>query len=149
MSNLSALLATISHGEGTDQYPDPYAVVFGGGSFANFMDHPAITGEWMGTDYNGRWTTAAGKYQITRSTWVALRRKITLPDFTPQSQDKAAIELIGEVGGLAALSRGDLAATLNLIRNIWASLPGNDAGQPQKTAWQLAKFYTDAGGMLA
>lgn len=154
--NLTAFLAMIRHSEGTDHAPDPYRVVFGfGHTIADLSDHPAVTGEWCGTSiaflgpqYAGEISTAAGAYQITKHTWIALRNQLSLPDFSDSSQDAAAGELIEQKGAMQSVLAGDVAGAVALCHGIWASLPGSTSGQPQASLATLVAAYTGAGGVL-
>jgi muramidase (phage lysozyme) len=133
MSNLSAFLDMISHSEGTDRAPDPYRVVFGfKHTIQDLSDHPANTGEWkgepldfLGPDYVGMISTAAGKYQITRHTWQSLKVALNLLDFGPASQDAAATLLIKQRRALDAVESGRIAGAIELCNGVWASLPGS------------------------
>ncbi len=148
--NVAAILATIRHSEGTDRAPDPYRVVYDFQlTLTNLSDHPAITGEWPGVQTKWGHTSAAGAYQIERLTWLECKAALGLMDFTATSQDDAAIFLIKQKGGLALVNAGNFAAAIAACRGIWASLPGGDSGQPQKTLASLQSFYTGAGGLLA
>ena len=147
----------IRHSEGTDKAPDPYRVVFGyGHTIVDLSDHPACTGEWdgvsiafLGPQYAGEISTAAGAYQINRPVWINLKRRLLLPDFTGPSQDAAAIELIREKGALDLVNGGEAAAAINLCHPVWASLPGSTAGQPTASFADLMTAYTNAGGGFA
>lgn len=152
--NLAAFLAMLAHAEGTDQVADPYACCFAyKHTVKDMRDHPAVTGEWagerlteqqcMGLGLGKRCvSTAAGKYQITRGTWVDLRRLIVLPDFGPASQDKAAAKLIEMEGALQDVEAGRIAQAIDKCKSRWASLPGANApGQPQRKLEGLLAFY--------
>lgn len=155
--NESAFLAMIKRSEGTDRAPDPYRVVYGfGHTIADLSDHPAVTGEWkgekldaLGPRYAGLVSTAAGAYQIIKPTWVTLKIKLGLPDFGPESQDKAALELISEAKALDLIYGGQVAEAITRCHGIWASLPGSTSGQPQRTFAELIHAYGSAGGAFA
>jgi len=160
--NVRALLDAISYAEGTGNQPDPYRVCYAySHTIKSFADHPKTLGEWPGvvlTDTQCRGaglgpgckSTAAGKYQITVSTWRPIKSQLKLPDFSPASQDRAAIELLRQVGALDLIRRGDLAGALAAARRTWASLPGaNYAGQGMRSSAQMLTAYLDAGGSLA
>ena len=155
--NISAFLATLSHSEGTDRAADPYRVTFGfKHTIANLRDHPAVTGEWVGEPldflgpaYKGLYSTAAGKYQLIKPTWLALKAKLNLTDFTGPSQDDAAIQLIKEAGALDLVMGGQVTEALTRCSAIWASLPGSDSGQPQTEIADLLHTYMNDGGSLA
>lgn len=155
---MAAFLGTIAHAEGTDRAPDPYRVVYSfEHAIIDLSDHPTITGEWPGkvlTDAQcrnaglspGCKSTAAGKYQITRPTWVRLKGILTLTDFRAASQDLACVQLIAEVKAEDLVERGEFVQAVMQCRHTWASLPGNTAGQPQRTYAQLQDAYLSAGG---
>jgi lysozyme len=160
--NVSAFLSSVRAAEGTDRAPDPYRVVYGYGyTLRDLSDHPVITGEWGGvvlTDEQCRGaglgpgcrSTAAGAYQITGSTWRVLRRRISLPDFGPDSQDRAAVELIRDRGALADVQAGRVAQATERVRRVWASMPGAGyAGQGSRSLDWIISRYTGAGGALA
>ena len=159
--NVAAFLKAIQRAEGADREPDPYRVCYGyAHRIQSFADHPAITGEWRGERLPdamcrnagfgpGCVSSAAGAYQIIKSTWRNLRDALGLPDFGPASQDAAAVELIRRRGALADVQAGRLGEAVRKCRNEWASLPGNYAGQGQRSTLQLAQWFNEAGGTLA
>lgn len=154
--NIAAFLSLISFSEGTDRASDPYRVCFGfRHTIADLSNHPAITGEWhgepldfLGPAYKGLVSTAAGRYQITRPTWLRLSPIIHASDFTAPWQDSAALELIREKNALVLIDEGNIADAISACRSIWASLPGGSSGQPQKTVTELFAAFTGAGGTL-
>jgi len=158
--NLGAFLAMLREAEGTAGAADPYRVVYGGGQVRSLADHPTITGEWPGVTLPdgvceaagfgpGCRTTAAGAYQIIRGTWASVRAALGLPDFSQASQDAAAVELIRRRGALTDVQAGRLVEAVRKCRNEWASLPGNYAGQGQRSIADLADTFTTNGGTLA
>lgn len=160
--NVRALLQAIAVAEGTAREADPYRVCYAYSHvIQSFNDHPYSLGEWKGvklTDQQCRGaglspgciSTAAGKYQITVSTWRSVKPRLGLPDFSPASQDAAAIELLREVGALALIERGDLAGAVAAARRTWASLPGAGyAGQGERSFASVQSSYLNAGGLLA
>jgi lysozyme len=64
-----------------------------------------------------------------------------LVDFSPASQDLAAVELIRRCGVLDAIQRGEFDRTLRGIRSEWASLPGAGYGQPERDIEELREVY--------
>jgi len=156
--NCAAFLSMISISEGTARAPDSYAVCYGyRHTIQAFADHPAITGEWMGesianlgTEYAGKVSTAAGRYQIIRPTWKGCKRALALPDFSPQSQDAAALYLIRQAGALDDVKAGNFEAAVNKCAKEWASLPGANApGQAMRRMDDLRLAFVNAGGTLA
>jgi len=155
--NVAAFLAMLRASEGTADAANPYAVCYGKTFvIADFSDHPAVLGNWkgeslanLGPAYVGEVSTAAGAYQIIKPTWISLKARLNLPDFSPASQDAAAIELIRENNALDLITAGQLATAILRCRAIWASLPGGAAGQPHQTFAQLMTAYSGAGGSFA
>jgi muramidase (phage lysozyme) len=80
---------------------------------------------------------------------VGARNALGLPDFSPASQDRAALYLVEKRGALEDVKAGRLAQAVSKCRNEWASLPGNYARQGQRSLEQLAAWYQSAGGNLA
>lgn len=155
--NLIAFLAMIRNSEGTDKYPNPYAVCFAGKfTITDFTDHPAVMGTWhgeplgfLGPRYAGLRSTAAGAYQLIKPTWLGCRIALGIPDFSPDSQDKAAAYLIDRAAAMPFIEAGDVTSAIIHCRSLWASLPGSSSGQPQNTLAALTHAYAEAGGTLA
>lgn len=159
-AQIRAMLDTIAAAEGTAG-PDGYRTLFGGALFTGYGDHPRVAKQFTTTDGRKLWTSAAGRYQFMAvspipgggstkvDTWDRLKRKLGLPDFSPDSQDRAAIELIREAGALDDVQAGRFDRAVSKLAGTWASLPGAGYSQPErKLAW-LADRFTDAGGALA
>jgi muramidase (phage lysozyme) len=159
-ANQSAFLQTIQTSEGTAKTGNPYATVYAYAfTITDFSDHPGNLG-WGGVRLSdamcagaglgsGCVSTAAGAYQITKTTWNILRKTISLPDFSPASQDAAAAELIRQKGALSDVQAGRFADAIGKVRRIWASLPGAGYGQGENSLATLQNAYTSAGGALA
>lgn len=164
--NAQAFLTLIAWAEGTEREPDPYRVCYGYRHVIRDLSrHPAVPGpdgsrEWAGERLPDHYcrgaglnpgcvSTAAGRYQIIRPTWLRCARALGLEDFGPASQDAAALYLIRQRGALDAVREGRIADAVALCRQEWASLPGNTAGQPQRRLGDLIAAYERAGGTLA
>lgn len=145
--NERAALDTIAFAEGTSG-ANGYRMMFGGGLVDSLADHPRRF--FTFTDKAGRTlrTSAAGRYQFLSRTWDALASKLNLPDFGPESQDRAALELIRERGALADVRAGRFEAFIAKCAPVWASLPGAGYAQPERKLSQLVAAYTQAGGTL-
>jgi muramidase (phage lysozyme) len=125
-----ALLNTIAGPESAGRYD----VMYGGGRFRDFRDHPRKPVRITSGPNAGKTSSAAGKYQFLGPTWDEYRSKLGLKDFKPQSQDMAAWALASDVyrkktgGDLErALASGDpsmLANVGNVLSGTWTSLPG-------------------------
>lgn len=158
--NIAAWLQMIQWAEGTQRAGNPYAVCYGyDHTIINFADHPAITGEWSGkrlpdamcrnAGYGpGCVSTAAGAYQIKKSTWQAVRSKIGATSFNAQWQDAAAIELTRRRGALEHVKAGRLQAAIAACALEWASLPGNSYKQGTKAMPDLFATFNRAGGAI-
>lgn len=139
-ANVAAFLSMIAYSEGTAG-PNGYRTLFGGGLFDSFADHPRIK-----VRAGGYVSSAAGRYQILASTWDDVRGKLNLPDFSPASQDAAAVELIRERGALNDVKAGRLASAISRVAKVWASLPGAGYSQPERKLSALQQAFADAGG---
>lgn len=156
-ANVAAFLSTISHSEGTDRVPDAYRCCYAfKHTIADLSDHPAVTGEWngepldsLGPRYVGEVSTAAGRYQIIKHTWLRCKGVLSLANFTGPCQDDAAILLIKEAGALDLINAGQIGDAIEKCSGIWASLPGSTAGQPTRSFADLLKVYTADGGAFA
>lgn len=148
--NMSAFLATIRASEGTAKAADPYAVTFGEQYvITDFSDHPALKG-WGGYLWKGIHETAAGAYQITKGTWLDIKKAINPVDFSPFWQDQGAAWLVTIRGGAEqAIDAGDFGAAVAKCSQIWASLPGSTSGQPQARLADLENIYAAAGGKFS
>jgi muramidase (phage lysozyme) len=152
--NLQAFLDMLARCEGTDG-ADGYRALFGytptnGRIFDNgYIDHPGIKFPFTQTDGATNYSTAAGRYQIIKPTWLELKSALGLVAFTPADQDAAAIELIRRCGALPDIEAGDLQAAIDKCAGIWASLPASHYPQPKRTYAFAEKAFADAGGAIA
>src|SRR3990167_9402573 len=121
-NNMRAFLMMIRHAEGTAG-PDGYRTLFGGGLFEGFEDHPRqrITRKLGGKPIT---SSAAGAYQFLERTWDEVQTKLDLPDFSPNSQDRGAVELIRRRGALKLVVGGRFEQAVEKVRKEWASMPG-------------------------
>lgn len=152
-ANRKAFLDAIAWAEGTAGKGDNgYNVLFGGGLFHGYTDHPRIRFYEKKDEFirNGKkdYTTAAGRYQITATTFDRIRKKLGITDFSKESQDRIALELIRERGALVDIDGGRLTVATEKVRRIWASLPDSGYGQPERKLDDLRHVYLDAGGDL-
>lgn len=122
-----AFMGTIS---GTES--PGYNVAYGGKTFASYAAHPNIATTITSGPNKGKKSTAAGKYQFTKSTWDDQAKKLGLKDFSPQSQDAAAFNLAKEAYAqktgrslTADLAAGvDAGKIASALSGSWTSLPG-------------------------
>ncbi|QXE90184.1 glycoside hydrolase family 24 protein [Geomonas subterranea] len=127
-----ALLDVIAYAEGAD-----YAtMVKGEGSvpITDFARHPNV----LVTLSKSLKSTAAGRYQFLYSTWQGLK----MPDFSPISQDKAAVKLLKRRRMLKPLFAGDVEQAIRNGNREWASLPGSPYGQPTHQMAEMLQVYS-------
>lgn len=122
-----ALLETIAGPESKGDYN----VIYGGGKFTDYADHPRQFVEITSGPNKGQYSSAAGKYQFLGSTWDDQAAKLGLTDFSPASQDAAAWNLAQETykaktgrSLLADLDAGDTSRIPAALKGQWTSLPG-------------------------
>lgn len=149
-ANERAFLDMLAVSEGTSGRGDNgYNVLFGGGLVSDYSDHPR---QLITRTFSSGLTvtsSAAGRYQFLSKTWSYLASRLALSDFSPASQDAAAIELIRERGALADVHAGRFVAAVDKLATTWASLPGSPYGQPTHSLDTLAADFTAAGGTIA
>jgi lysozyme len=129
--NIRKFLMLITHTEGTDRQKTPYNELFGFTNFEGYDKHPEI----LIKTPNYR-STAAGRYQILKGTAKTLK----MVDFTPESQDAAAIKLIKQAGAYQLIIDGKFEEAITKCNPIWASLPGSPYGQPTHKMADALKF---------
>jgi len=108
---VQALLATIRAHEGQQ-----YNKLTGGGTFDDYSQHPRIV---VGD------SRAAGAYQLLPGTWDPIQKNLHLPDFSPASQDLAAVDLLRRRGARDKLLAGDLDGTIIAASREWMGLPSS------------------------
>jgi muramidase (phage lysozyme) len=148
--NMQAFLKAIALAEGGG-YDFRYGAVQGRRDdpwrFSDYSTHPGVG--------RGGKVTAAGMYQITRPTWREMSARMGLSDFSPATQDLAAVDILRSVKADADILRGDLEAALDKASRRWAALPrgkgctGRYPPQPSIAFDTFAAHYRTAGGTLA
>ncbi|KGK59585.1 lysozyme [Xanthomonas cannabis pv. phaseoli] len=149
--NVVAFLDMLAWSEGTDNGRQPtkdrgYDVLVGGGLFQGYADHPRVLVALPKLRIS---STAAGRYQLLRRYYDAYRKTLGLPDFSPLSQDKIALQQIRERRALPLIQAGKITEAIAKVSNIWASLPGAGYGQHEHKLDNLLAAYKRAGGQLA
>lgn len=145
--NLNAFLDMIAVSEGTQSIgtDDGYNVLVGGTIFNGYADHPRTLVHIR----NGLSSTAAGRYQLLSKYWDHYKKLLNLPDFSPESQDKVAIQQIREFKALPLIEDGAFEQAVARVSNLWASLPGAGYGQHENKIHDLIAAYQKAGGEIA
>jgi muramidase (phage lysozyme) len=111
--------------------------------FYGYKDHPRIL---VNLPKLGIKSSAAGRYQILARFFDAYKKSLRLPDFSPISQDKIAVQLIGECGALRLIEDGKIAEAIDRCRSRWASLPGAGYKQHENKLADLLAAYETAKG---
>jgi muramidase (phage lysozyme) len=143
-ANVCAFLDMLAFAEGTaGKGDDGYNVLVGGTLFNGYAGHP---GRSMWLPRYKIHSTAAGRYQFLLRTWRVLEKQLKLIDFSPQSQDRGAMELIRGRGALDDVKAGYLVAAIAKCAKEWVSLPGADYGQREVALDELRAAYEAAGG---
>ena len=155
--NVRAFLRVIREGESA-QDDGAYRWLYGSTRaqpklFASYQDHPRVrTYEQYDGQFiaNGKidYTTAAGAYQIVETTWNRIQKRRPYPDFSPASQDDAAVYLIDLRGALDDIIAGRIEAAMVKLRHEWASLPGAAHNQPKQKLDRALAVYRAHGGVL-
>lgn len=133
--NISRFLHVLGKAEGAD-----YGTIVGGSKFTDFSRHPGIVGL---TTKEGP-STAAGKYQITATTYKEFAAKLGVKDFSPESQDRIALAIIEHEGALDLIKEGRFHEAQAKLGGRWASLPSSKYSQPKKSAEWFAKAIGEA-----
>lgn len=150
-TNVLAFLDMLAWSEGTDNGRQPtmdsgYDVLVGGGLFRGYSDHPR---RLVDLPKLGIKSTAAGRYQILSRYYDHYKIQLKLPDFSPASQDRIALQLIRECKALDDIKAGRIEQATHKCRSRWASLPGAGYGQHEQKMDDLIDHYLAAGGKLA
>lgn len=132
--NVSRFLGGLRRGEVGTEDQSGYQTIYGGGRFQDFSNHP-LKSRAIKLGGGERTTSAAGAYQFQRDTWDRLAKRLGLKDFSPENQDKAAVELLKEAGALPDIEAGRYEDAINKVKPIWESM-----AQPGATKLMAAQF---------
>lgn len=149
-ANVRAFLDVIAFAEGTAG-PDGYRTMYTGKKFNSLARHPDINNCAY---FSGRnlCSTAAGRYQFLTPTYKGIEQKIGLKDFSPASQDLAAVELLKESGAYDDVVAGKFDSAVYKSARTWASLPTKSGasyyGQPSRDINELRNKFKMTGGTI-
>ena len=113
--------------------------------FDSYADHPRVSVYLPKLNIH---STAAGRYQILARYFDGYKVKLKLADFSPQSQDKIAIQMISECNALHLIDAGQFSDAVTACASRWASLPGSAYGQHTNALAALQADYVNAGGRI-
>lgn len=146
-SNINAMLGVIKWAEGTDN-DKGYNTIYSYHYFTDFSRHPNRK-----VCAGGYCSTAAGAYQFLYTTWLEERAKLGLKDFSPQSQDLAAVSRFKYRGVYNLVKSGRILEALDKLSYEWASLPASNGqgryGQPIRSVQAVLNKFQSLGGQLA
>lgn len=132
--NVSRFLTALSKSEGAG-----YDTIVGGKQkITDYSRHPQIVGLRTAEGPS----TAAGRYQITGTTFKEFAGKAGVTDFSPESQDKVALKIIEQEGALDMIQTGDFRGAVGKLGGRWASLPSSKYSQPK---WTMEAFEAALG----
>lgn len=124
-----------------------YNVIVGGHFFSDYSDHPRVK---VFIRKIGKYSTAAGRYQILMRYYDVYKKQLNLPDFSPDSQDKIAIQLIKECNAYDDIIAGRIDTAINKCRSRWASFPAAGYSQHENSLGALELAYAKAlAGLVA
>jgi muramidase (phage lysozyme) len=135
--NVRKMLDVIASAEGVKH---GYNTIFGNERFGNLSAHPNVRKQFKQTNGRMNVTTAAGRYQFIKDTWDDASGRYGLRDFSPQSQDIAAIGLLMQNGALPYVLKGDFQTAVRKSGGTWASLPSSPYAQPKRSQAEIDKF---------
>lgn len=144
-AQISAFLAVIRQFEANHQYD----VLYGGGHFYDFSRHPNTRIAINLPGYEGKYSTAAGAYQINFPTYKEFAAKIGVTDFSPETQDALALAILKTTGAIDAIVAGDIPLAFSLAAPRWASLPGSKANQHPQNLQTALNYFEQFGGVYA
>lgn len=117
-----------------------------GGTKIGLDQHPNVTKYFRNKKGQTLPTTAAGRYQFLTSTYRNLSKKLGLTDFSPASQDLAAVELIREKGAIKDVLNGNFNQAIQKTNRTWASFPGSPHHQRQVSQKFVDNFFNNYKG---
>lgn len=139
--NIQAFLKAIAEAEGGG-YDFKYGAIRGRKNdpwrFTDYSTHP-------GAGFGGK-TTAAGMYQENIETWREMGGSMGLSDFTPETQDLIAVEILRVIKVIENIKSGDISAALDKASHRWSALPqgkGKAGYYPKQPSVSFDKFQSD------
>lgn len=145
--NVAAFLRVIREAE-SSQGDEAYRMLFGGEIVDDLSSHPnrVIERTLRGKALR---SSAAGAYQFLASTWRDISAPYGITDFSPASQDAAAVALIRRAGALDHVIAGRLDEAIRRCASTWAGLPGDHYGQGGIDLARARAVYLRYGGTIA
>ena len=117
-----------------------YNVSVGGKLFSDMSKHPEMYNSELNSD-------AAGRYQFLSTTYKPIAKRLGLKDFSPRSQDLAAVQYLKDLGVLDEIQSGDPKKLADVKRRLqgstWTGLQKYTDDSYLKTFKDRQKFYND------
>jgi muramidase (phage lysozyme) len=120
-SEVEAFLLAIRHAEGTNS-KKAYTTMFTGKQFSDLSKHPEQVNCTIGPDGKDLCSAAAGAYQYMPKTWARISKKINAADFSPENQERGAVELLKERGAFKLIQEGKIETAFTYVCEEWASV---------------------------
>lgn len=152
----NAFMNAISDNESNGEWN----VIYGGQKFDDYSQHPGVFVKINVGPNKGKFSSAAGKFQILKSTYDRVAPLLGITDFSPESQIKIAWYLAQEAyanayntgmdGLQKALEKGDVAGALKVMKGVWTSLPGGIEATQTKSGFGDAydKYLEEANSFV-
>ncbi|MFG6097372.1 AAA-like domain-containing protein [Leptothoe sp. ISB3NOV94-8A] len=137
---VKAFLDTIAWSLRTQSLPSDYDIILDGSEFTDFSDHPrkrTCIDSYFGLE--AICGSSAGRYHMIPQTWDRVANQLGLNDFSPASQDLAAIELLREKGSLAQIEAGNFKSAIYNASSYWVTLPDADGESYYESAGYQAR----------
>jgi hypothetical protein len=77
-------------------------------------------------------------------TWIEIKNRLGLADFSGPNQDIAALDLISQRGQLGELLNGDFEGMMRRLGCAWAALPYATCGQTRRGLSETMNYYNSA-----
>jgi muramidase (phage lysozyme) len=140
--NVRAILDLVANTEGTDK-AHGYNTLVGGKKINDLSKHPNV----VGLKTKDGASTASGRYQITGTTFRGLVKQYGFSDFSPQTQDLAAIALLKEKGALNDILTGKFTSALGKIKDTWVSLPNSTTKNQREVSTNYVRDFLAKKGI--
>jgi len=136
--NVKAFLDVLAKPESGGRYD----VSVGGKTFKDMSKHPEMYNASLNSD-------AAGRYQFLSTTYNPIAKRLGLKDFSPQSQDLAAVQYLKDLGVLDEIQSGDPKkiedAKRRLQKSTWTGLRKYGEGQASNYFLERKSYYSKNG----
>ncbi|MBP0022182.1 MAG: glycoside hydrolase family 104 protein [Cyanobacteria bacterium SBLK] len=146
---IKAFLDTIAIAEVGTVGKEGYSTIVFRGTFDPAKGHPFFEGGRSPSSncapINGKrvCSSASGRYQFLDARYRELRQDGIISNFSPRSQDVAAIYYLRKFGAYALIVQGKIDEAFCKVGHFWASLFCNDYNQNPKSARQLRQIYNE------